>query len=92
MHIQTVGLNGENILVPKDEGQCMIISAFQSCKFGFGLDMSAEELVRVNNARKGQKQRDEKAAKEKQGSKMKKDLPESPFVQEFEYRVANEGY
>ena len=85
-----VGPSRETILVLKDEGQGVVISAIQSCKFGFGLEMSAEELA--NNARKGQKYRGEKAVKEKRGSKMKMDLPDSPFVQEFEYGVVNEGY
>jgi len=60
-----VGPNGKNVLVPKDEGQGVMISNFQSHEFRFGLEISAEELARVNNARKGQKYRDEKAAKEK---------------------------
>ncbi len=40
--------NGEIAPVPKDEGAGLMISAFQSCEFGFGMQLSPEELQKVN--------------------------------------------
>ena len=37
-----VGLNGESNIVPKDDGLGIMISAFLSSKFGFGLDITEE--------------------------------------------------
>ena len=80
-----IGPNGENMLVPKDEGQGIMLSALQSHKFSFGLESNPEELAKVNNERKGQIYKDGKATIKKQGSTEQEDLCESPFVREFEY-------
>ena len=87
-----VAPDGEIVLVPKDDGQGLMISAFQSREFGFGLKISDEDLNRVNEWRRGQHYLDESAAKAKRGTSEKKDLPSSPFVFEFEYGASNEGY
>ncbi len=42
------GPNGENAPVPKDDGAGIMISAFQSREFGFGLHLCDEELKEVN--------------------------------------------
>jgi hypothetical protein len=49
-----------------------MISAFQSREFGFGLEISDEDLKRVNEWRRGQHYLDESAAKAKQGTSEKK--------------------
>jgi hypothetical protein len=45
--------NEEIGLVPKDEGIGLMISALQSCEFGFCLEMSEEQLKEVNKYREG---------------------------------------
>jgi hypothetical protein len=87
------GPNGEQALIPKDEGFGLMISAFVSREFGFGmLDLTTEQLRRVNERRLGQKYKDEMAAKKKRGSEYKQPLTQSPFVLEFEYGASAEGY
>jgi hypothetical protein len=49
-----VAPNGERVLVPKDDGQGLMISTFQSREFGFGLEISDEDLKKVNGWRRGQ--------------------------------------
>jgi hypothetical protein len=41
------------VLVPKDEGQGVMVSIFQSREFGFGFVMLPEQLQQVNIARRG---------------------------------------
>jgi len=60
-----VGPNGKSVLVPKDEGQGVMISAFQSCEFGFGVDLMEEQVAVINMASRGQKCKDENAAVKK---------------------------
>jgi hypothetical protein len=69
-----------------------MISAFQSREFGFGLEISDEQLKRINERRRGHHYLDEKAAKAKRGTSDKKDLLSSPFVVEFGYGAYYEGY
>jgi hypothetical protein len=57
------GPNGETVLVPKDEGQGLMISAFQSREFGFGYHLDEEQLAEVNFGRRGEKYLDEETAK-----------------------------
>ena len=45
-----VGPNGKSVLVPKDEGQGVMISAFQSREFGFGVDLMEEQVAVINMA------------------------------------------
>ena len=42
------GPKGEKEVIPKDEGYGIMISAFQSQEFGFGMYLSEDELKRVN--------------------------------------------
>jgi hypothetical protein len=83
---------GETQLVPKEEGQGVMISAFQSREFGFGMPLTEEQIQTVNEFRKGKKYKDEEAAAKYLGSILKKDLTCSPFIIEFEYGAGNEGY
>ncbi len=70
--------NGERVLVPKDDAQGLMISMFQSREFGFGLEISDEDLKKVNEWRRGQHYLDESAAKGKRG-KVKKRLTFKPI-------------
>jgi hypothetical protein len=51
-----------------------MISAFQSREFGFGVNLTDEQLERVNRKRRGEKYKDEDAAISKLGSAQKKRL------------------
>jgi hypothetical protein len=84
--------DGETAIVPKDEGAGIMISAFQSREFGFGLHMSEQELALVNEYRRDKKYQDEEAAKAKGGDAKKKPPTKSPFILEFEYGASGEGY
>jgi hypothetical protein len=83
---------GMRVLVPKDEGQGVMVSAFQSREIGFGFIMLLEQLQQVNNARRGKRYKDEEAAISRLRTAYKKDLLKSPFIKEFEYGASNEGY
>ena len=79
--------------MPKDDGAGVMISGFQSREFGFGLEMSVDDLRRVNEAREGQNYTDELAAKAiNKGSAAKPKLDHSPFVELFHYGASAEGY
>jgi hypothetical protein len=67
--------SGENKMVPKDEGQGVMISALQSREFGFGLPITEEQIRRVNVARMGQHYKDVDAAKKYKGTTEKQKLP-----------------
>ena len=86
------GPNGESVLVPKDDGQGIMISAFQSREFGFGLQITEEEMRRVNLSREGKRYCDEEAAKKYRNGPMKQKLESNPFVFEFSYGANNDGY
>jgi hypothetical protein len=58
-----VGPNGETAIVLKDDGTGIMLSAFQSREFGFGLEMSEQDLELVNEYRKDKNYQDEAAAK-----------------------------
>jgi hypothetical protein len=84
--------SGQEAIVPKDEGMGVMISAFVSREFGFGINLTQEQLQKVNQARRGMKYSDEVAAKETRGKADKLALTSSPFVIEFEYGANNQGY
>ncbi len=75
-----------------DDGQGVMISALQSREFGFGANLTDEQLEQVNRERRGEKYKDEEAAISKLRSAKKKDLPCSPFIKKIEYSTNNEGY
>ncbi len=45
---QWVGPSGERLLLPKNDGIGVMVSAFQSREFGWGMDITDEEMVRIN--------------------------------------------
>jgi len=87
-----VGSNGERAFLPKHNGMGLMISAFQSREFGFGFDMTPDELARVNHKRKGKSYEDTVAAMDVRGSEKKEPLLESPFVVKLEYGANKDGY
>ncbi len=84
--------DGTKPVIPKDEGLGVMISAFVSREFGFGMKVSAEDLQKVNECRQGKKYSDESAAMDKRGTSAKQPLKSSPFVVQFEYGINAEGY
>jgi hypothetical protein len=84
--------DGKKPVIPKDEGLGVMISAFASQEFGFGMLLSNEDLCRVNDYRKGKDYSDVLAAQDKRGTSKKQPLLNSPFVTEFEYGVTAQGY
>ncbi len=42
------GPNGDTALVPKDEGMGIMISAMVSREFGWGIDITKQQLERIN--------------------------------------------
>ncbi len=89
-----VGTNGETAIVPKDDGCGIMISAFQCREFGFGLQISKEDMARVNAFRKEQVYKDEAAAKAKRGDTKKKLLPihHSSIILSMVQMVKNIGF
>jgi hypothetical protein len=69
-----------------------MVSAFQSCEFGFGMDINPELLKEVNITKEGKKYNDTKAAISRRGTDLKKQLTSSPFIVEFKYAANLEGY
>jgi len=84
--------SGEKKPVPKDEGMGVMISALQSREFGFGLPLTKDQMMRVNEARAGQHYKDVDAAKKYKGTTEKQKILTDPFVYEFKYGTSNEGY
>ena len=86
------GPNGESPLLPKDEGQGLMISAFVSRSYGFGWDLSQDQLAIVNTYRKNKHYIDEKSAIIKRGTTKKEDIQTSLFTRQLQYGSKHEGY
>ena len=84
--------DGKKQLIPKDEGQGLMLSSFCCHELGYGFTLSKEELDKVNKNRIGKKYSDETTAKLKNGTPFKSKLTESPFVRQLEYGANNDGY
>jgi hypothetical protein len=84
--------SGQKAIAPKDEGMGVMISAFVSREFGFGLKLSQDQIQKVNLARRGTKCSDDAAAKETRGGNANKQpLTESLFVVAFKHGANNQG-
>jgi hypothetical protein len=83
-----IGVKGELPIIRKDEGFGIMVSAFQSREFGFGLKFTLEDLKVINDYAETE------SAMKILGNTKKKDLSESPFVIYFEYGYGQgkEGY
>jgi hypothetical protein len=84
--------DGQKAVIPKDDGLGVMISAFVSREFGYGMELSPEELQQVNNEREGKDYSDQLAATSIRGRTVKQELTESPFAIEFEYGANGQGY
>jgi len=78
-------------LLPKNNGLGVMISAFQSDEFGWGVDISKDTLQEINKQRMGKMNFDVEAAKAVQDNVYKLDLMEDPLVRLFEFGGGN-GY
>jgi hypothetical protein len=79
-------------LMPKDDGQGVMTSAFQSREWGFGFCLIAEEdYLRINAKRDGKMHQDAEAAEAVAGKKPQKQ-PSNPFFIEFECGANDEGH
>jgi hypothetical protein len=100
MYIQTIyddkqkleAPNGAVVLIPKDDGQGVMISAFQSREFWFGLQLNQQQLALVNAYRNNKDYCDEKVVIKLRGTSKKQALMETPFIREFEYGQNSDGY
>ena len=72
--------DGTRQLIPKDEGQGLMLSSFCCRELGYGYSPSDSILQAVNVKRKGTTYSDESAATLKQGNANKKPLTTTPFV------------
>jgi hypothetical protein len=94
---QWIGPRGQVALLPKSEGDGYMLSAFVSREFGFGRQMTEDELAEVNMRRQttalgSGTYRDTIAAMEILGTMRKPTLKESPFVKSLFIGINNEGY
>ena len=86
------GPKGQTAMVPKDEGQGLMMSSFVSRDYGFNFQLTSSQLVQVNQARTGKQYKDLDAATLKRGNANKVDLVESPFSRKIEYGNSKDGY
>ena len=84
--------DGTKQLLPKDDGQGLVLSSFCSRELGYGWQIPPDILREVNVKRKGKKYDDEKAAIMKNGTAFKAPLVTTPFVRELEYGNSHNGY
>jgi hypothetical protein len=84
--------DGTKPILPKDDGYGIMISAMASREFGFGMNLTDAQLGIVNERRLRQKYSDEVAATSIYGNANKSKMTSSPFVFEFEYGIAGQGY
>jgi hypothetical protein len=87
-----VGPNLERALLPKSPGEGLMISAFLSRGSGFGMQLTAQELERVNTSRQGTHYIDCTAALEVNKHSSKKPLTQSPFVRDLLIGATKGGY
>jgi hypothetical protein len=90
------GPKGEQGIISKDEGNGLMISAFQSREFGFGFTLLPSEIEQVNKFRMEKRPlyTEAESAIKVNGTAVKKPLVNSPFVVIFEYGygAGKEGY
>jgi len=80
-------------LVPKNDSQGVMIKGFQSIEFGYGLDLTNEQLKQVSKFHEGKKYINKAAATKYRGTGINNETFDSnPFFFEFKYSAANEVY
>jgi hypothetical protein len=81
---QRVGSSGERAMLPKSEGAGLMVSGIQSREFGFGVELSDDQLRAVNEKRSCDGEYVD-TLKEVTGKTKKEPLTELPFVRLLEY-------
>ncbi len=89
--MQWVGPSGERSILPKNDGMGVMVSAFQSREFGWGMEITDQQMVRINQRQFQQDYFDKVAANDVHGGKKKALLSTSPFIRLFEFGGRN-GY
>ena len=84
--------DGTKPLIPKDEGQGVMLSSFVSREFGYGMELSDSVLALINRYRENTNYSDCDAAIQRNGRAKKNLLTQSPFIKELEYGANKEGY
>ena len=69
-----------------------MVSAMISQAFGFGMNITDEQLLNINKSREVTNYKDEEAATHLTGAPIKKTLPNSPFVRYLDYGSGKDGY
>ena len=87
-----MGLEGQTALIPKEEGQGVILCLFVNKDYEFNFDLSKEQFKVVNESRKGQYYKDVQAAELNRGNPEKKSLESSLFSKKFEYVNSKNRY
>jgi len=90
------GPRGEQAIIPKDEGNGIIMYAFQSREFGFGLKLSLAEIQQINQFRSEKRPlyAEAESAIKINSAAIKKPITDSAFILFFEYDYGSgkEGY
>jgi hypothetical protein len=89
------GARGERAqLLPKSDGETIMISSFQSRSFGVGRNLSEEEIVKINTFREIYRKEyiSKEAATTINGNNSKNDIKNNPFTRIFEVGIDKEGY
>ena len=84
--------DGTKQLVPKEEGQGVMLSSFCCRELGYAYPVSGYVLSKVNKMRENQEYSDKDAARIKNQTTKKLPLVSSPFVRELDYSVNAERY
>ena len=84
--------DGQKQLLPKDQGQGIMLSSFCCRELGYGFTPTSECFAAVNSIRAGKEYSDAEAAEKINGTRKKTNLTTSPFVRKLEYRANNDGY
>ena len=84
--------DGTKQLIPKEEGQGVMLSSFCCRELGYGYPVQGYILGQVNKKRENETYSDEIAAREYLGTTKKQPLTSTPFVRELEYRKNHDGY
>ena len=79
--------------MPKSGGAGLMISAFQSREFGWGFELTADQLKKINEKRfRDGDYFNKVAAKDMLNRTKKHELTESPFIRKLWYGSNNKGY
>ena len=90
---QWVGKAGEMAFIPKSNGAGVMISAFQGKEFGFGMKVTKDQLIKINEKRRRDGEYFDKVADmDVLDTTKKNNFGESPFIRKLWYGSNNKGY